>query len=420
VGGLHLISTEHGVNVELKDVSGVDSIKSDRLHLKISASWHIWELVLDWISTSLGLVANTGAEVGGLVHIEPQAIESNFVLEVAEPLLPPGVGVLSEEIWEGGIIWPNLSGEDLLLSVDINLDEDVIVNTIGVSFIALGSLGETSIDDWDVVHVLGVEVLHEVWKILEVHWVVNEVLIVVHPVDVGPLGVKRNTSLGISLNHGFESIGVVVTPLALVPAESPLRDEDWKSNDGVVLLGNSVGIITHHEVDVASSTNSISADSNISVSRLISLEPPVLSSGQIGEDTEPGTVGGLSHVKWMSSIQVVARRLGSLDWVGSVQAPEGEDTVWEEDIGSDSLEKSHNTLGSLLGDSSGVHEVEILAEDHSVESPHGGAGSILDRESNGTFSRWVGHINELAKSIRANLVLVWIDDVKWYLERSTR
>jgi len=64
------------------------------------------------------------------------------------------------------------------------LDENIVIDSISVCLISLGSLGESSIDDWDVVHVVIVKSINEIWEILEVDWVMNKILVVVHPVDV--------------------------------------------------------------------------------------------------------------------------------------------------------------------------------------------------------------------------------------------
>jgi hypothetical protein len=165
------------------------------------------------------------------------------------------------------------------------------------------------------------KIVNKVWKIFEVNWVVDEVLIIIHPINVGPLGVERDLSISISLNNSFESISVVVAPFALVPSESPLWNENWCSNDGVIHLSNSVGISSHHEVKISSTTNSVVGKSDLSVGSLSSLKPPILGSSKVSVNTEPGIIWSHTHVDWVSSIEVVAWWLGSLDWISSIERP---------------------------------------------------------------------------------------------------
>lgn len=188
--------------------------------------------------------------------------------------------------------------------------------------ISLRSLGEASIDDWNVMHIFSVKIVDKVWEILEVNWVIDEVLVVVHPVNIGPLGVERDHSISISLDNSLEGVSVVITPFALVPSEGPLWNEDWCSNDGVIHLGNGVGISSHHEIKISSTTYSVVGKSNLSVGSLSSLKPPILGSSKVSVNTEPGIIWSHTHVDWVSSIKVVAWWLGSLNWVSSIERPE--------------------------------------------------------------------------------------------------
>ena len=99
-------------------------------------------------------------------------------MELGEPLLPPCSRPFGEEVWEGSIIRPDLSCEDLSV---LRLDEDAFLDSIcvgSVSGVCSTPLRETRINYWDVVHALLVKVSHELWKPVEAIWVVGKVTVI--------------------------------------------------------------------------------------------------------------------------------------------------------------------------------------------------------------------------------------------------
>ena len=95
------------------------------------------------------------------------------------------------------------------------------------------SVGNSSIDNGYESHVFAVKLINELGKSAEITWIVvhvsssiSEVSVLLHVVDVDPLGVERDLVVQVALARGFDVSEVPVAPLALVPSKSPLRDQD--------------------------------------------------------------------------------------------------------------------------------------------------------------------------------------------------
>jgi hypothetical protein len=146
----------------------------------------------------LGSVAFTSTEVGGLVHIFPNSIECDLIMEVGKPLGPPSRGLGIEEIGESSITRPNLTDEyitSLILYKDI-LFNSICINVINFFILLIvGSNGNTSIDDGNIMHLFLMEILHKTSKFsIGTLLVIGEIAVVFHVIDVGPLSIERNAS----------------------------------------------------------------------------------------------------------------------------------------------------------------------------------------------------------------------------------
>lgn len=195
VRGLDLHCAEQRVCVQLGDsLPGIDgsimhSIEGDRFRLQVAASWSVWELVLELGFRDLLTVARPIAEVGRLVHVLPQAIEWHLLMEGIELIVPPLDGRGGEEIRVHGVSWPDLTGE--VGAIREGLDEDVLLLARVVSGVVTAfSLGDSGIEDGNVVKALVVELVDEVSEVCVVQWVDGEVPVVVHVVNVTPSGVE--------------------------------------------------------------------------------------------------------------------------------------------------------------------------------------------------------------------------------------
>lgn len=123
--GLDLHGSIQTVSIEFNGSIRVGGIERDGLTLKVSASWGVREMELDWISNSLIWVAASTTEVGGFIHILPESIERNVLVCELEFFFPPVMSLRIEEIGISSILWPYLSNEDF----SVKLDKDIFFNS---------------------------------------------------------------------------------------------------------------------------------------------------------------------------------------------------------------------------------------------------------------------------------------------------
>jgi hypothetical protein len=57
----------------------------------------------------LRFIADSITEVGSLVHIFPETIEWNLIVEFGKPFAPPVLSILVEIVWESGVNRPYLT-----------------------------------------------------------------------------------------------------------------------------------------------------------------------------------------------------------------------------------------------------------------------------------------------------------------------
>lgn len=71
-------------------------------------------------------------------------------MEVTNLLLPPFNCLVLKEVWVDCICWPYLSNK-WLIQASVSLDKDIRSDTLIVCFVVeIIPLGNTSIDNWDV------------------------------------------------------------------------------------------------------------------------------------------------------------------------------------------------------------------------------------------------------------------------------
>lgn len=94
----------------------------------------------------------------------PQPIEGELVVESVKLSSPPALGVGMLKVGEGSLIWPDLTNEHL----PIELKEDVGVLSIVECFVVLaGSVGNTSVNNGNELHVHAVESVDDGGKLVE-------------------------------------------------------------------------------------------------------------------------------------------------------------------------------------------------------------------------------------------------------------
>jgi len=108
------------------------------------------------------------------------------------------------EIWIDRLVWPDLANEWCTIGV---LKEDTLGDTLVIGLITfIRSSTDTSINNGDEFHVHAVElvdvareVVESTWLTFSVELIHSEVLIVLHVVDVDPLGVKGDAVVDVAL-----------------------------------------------------------------------------------------------------------------------------------------------------------------------------------------------------------------------------
>ena len=91
----------------------------------------------------------------------------------------------------------------------------------------------------------------EFLKITEILSIYSEIIFGIQVVNISPLDFKRNIVLSVAINGVSQRLSGDVSPLALVPAESPLRYQSWLANHGVVSLKNFVwSLLVKEDIDV--------------------------------------------------------------------------------------------------------------------------------------------------------------------------
>lgn len=298
--GLYLHRGEEGVSVKFSNVDigaelvldgGVERVKGKGLSLEVTTGWSVDKLVLDELDGGvlhLVLVAVAIAEVGSFVHVLPETVEWKLFVEVAQHFTPPLLGSIPEEIWENGVVWPYLTGEQCIGTL-VGIDKHTpIFSGVVNAIISAISLSDASIDDWDELDVVGVD--RRVDKIGEslplISWGNGEILIVIHVVDVGPLNVKWQVVLLVLIDIFLNFLGAGVSPLALLPSKGPHRGKHWLSDKVMVSLGNVVWVRAEDQGDIGNTTGSDGRDVDLSVDVII-VDNPVLGVGQVGIDTKP-------------------------------------------------------------------------------------------------------------------------------------
>lgn len=147
-----------------------------------------------------------------------------------------------------------------------------------------------------------------------------KVLIVFHIVNIRPDCIKRYIINWIILYDFFKFICRVITPSALMPTKSPLRSQNWCPYDFMILFGNFIWIFTEHKINISNPSSCIACYINNPLVIII-FDPPILCIRQISENSKPSIVFRSCHIKWMSTIHIISRRLASFNWIWLISWP---------------------------------------------------------------------------------------------------
>jgi hypothetical protein len=109
-------------------------------------------------------------------------------MEIGKPFGPPSRSLWVEEVRESSVDSPYLTDEHFTFLI---LDKDILCDSIFVGFVLFTILlrvfsdGDTGIDDWDIMHVLIVEIINEISESFKgTLLVIGEITVVFHVIDV--------------------------------------------------------------------------------------------------------------------------------------------------------------------------------------------------------------------------------------------
>jgi hypothetical protein len=86
---------------------GVDCVQSKGLHLQVSLPWDIGEAILHGHLWALVLVAIADTSTRSFIHVKPNSIKGELIVEGLQIVLPPGDGFGLEEVGVVGVAWPH-------------------------------------------------------------------------------------------------------------------------------------------------------------------------------------------------------------------------------------------------------------------------------------------------------------------------
>jgi hypothetical protein len=224
------------------------------LDLKISLAWPVRKLILDSISWSLGLVAVASASAGWLIHVKPNTVELNLLVELLKLTEPPLLGLILEEIRVVSMARPHTTGGG---GGHIRFqDENFILKALLICLVVLAwSHSDGIVNDRNKLAALRLDLIDLLRKISIALLRVCEDLVVIHVIDIAPHGVERNAKILVLLIGVPPDLRVVVSELALVPAESPHGWHSLEAGHSLVLKDDFLNVLALEEDLVDHSTD---------------------------------------------------------------------------------------------------------------------------------------------------------------------
>jgi len=155
-----------------------------------------------------------------------------------------------------------------------------------------------------------------------------------------------------------------------MPSESPLWSNDWFTDNLVISLGKFIWICSAEEIHVSDTTSCHHLKVDITVS-LVIIDPPILSSSIVNEDSEPGFISSFSENEWMSAISILIWVSNGLLWINWISSPQTVHTIIEEQISCGLLYQSHYSLKAigtvaftLVDMSLSLDDIDVFSKGH--------------------------------------------------------
>jgi hypothetical protein len=187
-------------------------------------------------------------------------------------------------------------------------------------------------------------------------------------VNIRPRNIKRDVVFVIAIKDSLQILNWSVTPSALVPSKSPLRNEDRITNKFEVVGNNLVRYFSLHHIDVCYTTSSNCWQVNSAIDDVI-LYPPVLGMSKFVEHSYPGILFVLIHEERMSSVHVSTWERTSFIWSRDVSGPHAINSISKEEVLVSSFSKTKDSTEISLwwGISSHINPVKVRVKDHAFD-----------------------------------------------------
>eukprot|EP00162_Nutomonas_longa_P014170 comp21855_c0_seq1/m.49429 comp21855_c0_seq1/g.49429 ORF comp21855_c0_seq1/g.49429 comp21855_c0_seq1/m.49429 type:complete len:488 (-) comp21855_c0_seq1:72-1535(-) len=256
----------------------------------------------------LGAGALAIAKVRDLIHVDPESIERELLVEDADLGLPVCACVwVHLKVWEIHKPRPHFPDKRLLRSI---ADPHIGLGAADVWSVARIGVGDPGIHNEDILLAVcmqtGDKFVHFVHGIVD--RVQGEIAVAVHVVDVGPHDLQRNAGSTVVGNDLLELLDTLVTPAALVESKRPQRDHARSANHLGVLRNHLARGRAREHVKVRNAANHMIGErlavlgiDNVHAVRA-QQEHPVVGGGAVA-----------AQVEWVGAVQIhVSERCGAV------------------------------------------------------------------------------------------------------------
>jgi hypothetical protein len=199
------------------------------------------------------LIAIASACAGWLIHVKPNSVKLNLLVELLKLAEPPLLGLILEEIRVVCMARPHSAGS---WGRHVRShDENLILKSLLIGLVVLARSYSNSIVYYgNKLTALRSYLSDLLGKIGIALFRVGENLVVIHVIDVTPHCVEWDAEIFVLLISVPPDLRVVVSELALVPTESPHGWHSLEAGHSLVLKDNLLNVLALEENLVDDST----------------------------------------------------------------------------------------------------------------------------------------------------------------------
>ena len=200
------------------------------------------------------MVAVASACAGWLIHVKPNTVKLNLLVELLKFTEPPLLGLILEEIRIVSMARPHTTGSG---GRHVRShDENLILKSLLIGLVVLAwSHSDGIVNDGNKLAALRSNLSNLLRKIGIALLRVGENLVIIHVIDITPHGVERDTEILVLLISVPPDLRVVVSELALVPTESPHGWHSLEAGHFLILKDNLLNVLALEEDLVDHSTD---------------------------------------------------------------------------------------------------------------------------------------------------------------------